>query len=70
MSQYINEDTQVTKEAVNIMQKVLVEHARWITNEAEKLAIYEGTRRIKDNHVRDAVRIYFGIREKNEGGGR
>ena len=68
MGSYVNDETQITPEAVESMQKVLIEHTRWIVNEAEKLATYEGRKRIKDTHIRDAVRTYFGIRLKNKGG--
>ena len=66
MDFYVNDGTQITPDAVSSMQKVLIEHTRWITNEAEKLAIYEGAKRIKDTHIRDAVKTYFGIRGKND----
>ena len=67
MRHIVNKDMRVSKEALNVLNRIFDEIGGWIIREAEKMAVSGGMSTISAEHVRDAARFYFGWEGEGEG---
>ena len=60
----VRKKTRVSREALNLLNRLLDEVGGWIVRESEKLASVSGRSTIQSEHIRDAARQYLGWEEK------
>jgi len=56
----VDNGTQISDDAVELLRGLLTEHAKWIAMEAERMSKYAGQKRITNKEIGDAVAAYFG----------
>ncbi|MDP3012926.1 MAG: NFYB/HAP3 family transcription factor subunit [Candidatus Subteraquimicrobiales bacterium] len=59
----VQESTRISDDSLLMLNEVLDEFIGWIVQESEKIAISEGKMTINEEHIRDAVKMYFGERD-------
>jgi histone H3/H4 len=60
----VKSETRVSKDALDLLNRVLDEVGGWIIREAEKMAASSGRSTISADHIRGAVKLYLGWEEK------
>ena len=57
-------ETQVSQDALDLLNRVFDEVGGWIVRESEKMAACGGRTRITADHIRGAVKLYLGWEEE------
>lgn len=60
----IRKETQVSQDALDLLNRVFDEVGGWIVRESEKMALSGGRTRITADHIRGAVKLYLGWEEE------
>jgi hypothetical protein len=60
----VSKETQVSQDALELLNRVFDEMGGWIVRESEKMARCGGRTRIASDHIRGAVKLYLGWEEE------
>lgn len=60
----VRKETQVSQDALDLLNRVFDEVGGWVVRESEKMATCGGRTRITADHIRGAVKLYLGWEEE------
>jgi histone H3/H4 len=62
----IQTGTRISDNALLMINEVMNEILGWIIRESERIAISEGKKSINEEHIREAIKMYFGEKDTHD----